>query len=905
MPEISACPDPDLLRRHLLGELTDAELSALAPHIEGCDRCVELLGRLRGSDLLTDTVRGQAQTGGRDDPLTEEVISRATRLRPAGDGPPTKTFTTDTAAGTLPDAPARLGRYRVVRRLGSGGMGVVYLAEDEDLRRAVALKVMKPEMARNPAARHRFLREGRAAAGLRHDHVVTVYHVGEETTPDGPTPFLVMELLDGESLETALGRGPLPPVEAARIGREAAEGLAAAHARGVIHRDVKPDNIWLEGARRRVKLLDFGLARAAEVGPGGPTETGLVLGTPGYLSPEQAAGRPLDSRADLFSLGVVLYRALTGRLPFAGKDVMATLTALAVEPAVPVRRANPAVPPELAAVVDQLLAKDPGRRPESAREAADQLAAFERPAAPTRRRNRRPLRAAVAALLLAAVVTVVVVVVKTPTGTVEVETDDPKVRIVVEDGGGRITVIDPESNQQSVTLAEGTYRVLLAGGKDLALETDTFTLSRGGKQVVRVKRRPGPEPDERFRAWAARVAALPPADQAREVAAELKRRNPGFNGDYKHRAAGTTVVEFEFPAEMVTDISPLAALTGLKILSCTGGPAGRGLADIGPLRGLKLESLDLYRTSVVDLSPLKGMPLRWLGLHDTPVTDLSPLKGMPLQTLVLGGGPVADLSPLKEIPLVQLYVHDSAVSDLSPLAGMPLKLLHTQGSAVRDLSPLRGLNLAELVCDFNPWRDTDLVRSFPGLRRINRKPAAEFWGEQDGKRRAFADWAAEVGRMTADEQARAVGVQLRKLNPGAGDPGTPTIVDDKVVGWAGPTTLTDLSPLRAFPHLKSLRLTAAHAPGRLTDLWPLRDLALEELAVDHTPVTDLRPLATLKGLTKLSLIGCPADDLSPLKRLPLVAELNLSRVRDEDKPLLRGIPTLRTINGRPAAGTLR
>jgi hypothetical protein len=253
---------------------------------------------------------------------------------------------------------------------------VVYRAEDVALRRHVALKVLRPGFARRPDAAARFLQEARAAAALRHDHVVTIHQVGEADTPAGRVPFLAMELLEGASLESTLARRAVSPAEAVRIGREVAEGLAAAHAAGLIHRDIKPDNIWLEGARGRVKLLDFGLARAV-TSDARLTAHGEIVGTPAYMAPEQAAGRPLDGRTDLFSLGCVLYRLCADRLPFPGPDVMTTLSALATHEPAPLREVNPAVPPALAELIHRLLAKAPVDRPASAHAVASALREME------------------------------------------------------------------------------------------------------------------------------------------------------------------------------------------------------------------------------------------------------------------------------------------------------------------------------------------------------------------------------------------------------------------------------------------------------------------------------------------------------------------------------------------------
>lgn len=262
-----------------------------------------------------------------------------------------------------------LAHYRIVRLLGAGGMGMVFLAEDSQLQRLVALKVVQPEMARDPELRERFLREARAIAAVKSDHIVAVYQVGEEKS----LPFLAMEYLEGETLEDRLERDPHPPIEfAIRMGREVALGLAAAHQRGLIHRDIKPANIFLETPSERVKILDFGLARAADR-PSHLTEPGVVMGTPDYMAPEQAEGGPVTERCDLFSLGCVLYQVLSGTKPFGSGSTMAVLKAVIMKDPTPVELVNPSVPLPLADLTTRLLAKNAANRPTTARVVADRL----------------------------------------------------------------------------------------------------------------------------------------------------------------------------------------------------------------------------------------------------------------------------------------------------------------------------------------------------------------------------------------------------------------------------------------------------------------------------------------------------------------------------------------------------
>jgi serine/threonine protein kinase len=269
----------------------------------------------------------------------------------------------------------RVDQYQIIRMLGRGGMGCVYLAWDERLRRKVALKVLLPQLASDDESRARFLREGRAAAAVTHDHIVTVYDAGQ----DGDTAYLAMQYLQGMTLHRYLEtKGPPPIPVAVRIVREVAAGLVAAHAIGLLHRDIKPGNILLEAPKGRVKLLDFGLATPFSAGDAKLTQTGMVVGTPTYMSPEQARCWKMDHRSDLFSLGVVLYQMCAGRVPFTGPDTMAILTALAVDSPEPVSKCNPKVPLRLELLIERMLDKNPDGRPQSAAELVADLKSIER-----------------------------------------------------------------------------------------------------------------------------------------------------------------------------------------------------------------------------------------------------------------------------------------------------------------------------------------------------------------------------------------------------------------------------------------------------------------------------------------------------------------------------------------------
>lgn len=386
--------DQVLLQKLLLGQLPTAEVERLATEYAADERLATLAESLtNSSDDLLGLLRHHqtAVIDSEGERLVERLLER---LKPVL--PPETASLNQTNVNTEPSSPnvtgmpeklpANLEYYRPIRILGQGGMGTVYLAEDTRLGREVAIKTLRPELAIHPQAKERFLREARTAARLDHDHIIPIYSVGEA---DG-TPFLAMPLLKGEPLDALIRRtaGPLPVSVVVRIAREAASGLAAAHERGLIHRDIKPGNIWLEAPTGRVKILDFGLAKAADAGSEADSETnltasGAIVGTPAYMAPEQASGHAVDGRADLFSLGCVLYELLSGKRAFSGPNTMSILMSLANHtPAAPDTLSTDC-PAGLSRLVMQLLEKNPVYRPASAAAVIQALDALQ--AAPANR----------------------------------------------------------------------------------------------------------------------------------------------------------------------------------------------------------------------------------------------------------------------------------------------------------------------------------------------------------------------------------------------------------------------------------------------------------------------------------------------------------------------------------------
>ena len=258
---------------------------------------------------------------------------------------------------THPEMLGRIGEFEIERVVGTGGMGIVFKGFDSELHRTVAVKTLAPRFASIGAARKRFSREARAAAAICHENVISIHRIDSLDE----YPHIVMPFISGGSLQEFIERnGPLDPVEIVQIGKQIAAGLAAAHDVGVIHRDIKPANILLENGCNRVLISDFGLAQVeSDVSL---TRTGLITGTPFYMSPEQAHGNPTDARSDLFALGGIMYFMATGRPPFTASTAMAVLNKICQKPLRDVRLLNSRIPSSLADVIHTLLEKNPEHR---------------------------------------------------------------------------------------------------------------------------------------------------------------------------------------------------------------------------------------------------------------------------------------------------------------------------------------------------------------------------------------------------------------------------------------------------------------------------------------------------------------------------------------------------------------
>jgi serine/threonine protein kinase len=514
----AACPGREVIRDLLSGSLPENEQSELSSHFDLCPTCQQTFdAEAAGPEFLGDVARLCSDSDWQQNTPTLDRLLRdiPQQLSDAADEASVATWSTEAVADFLEasenaDHIGRLGTYEIVEVIGRGGMGIVLRGIDSRLNRVVAIKVLAPELASNPNARRRFYREGQAAAAVSHDHVVTIHAVDDHER----LPYLVMEFVAGESLEECIRRtGALPLESILRMGRQTALGLAAAHEVGLVHRDMKPANILLENGIQRVRITDFGLARASD--DVSMTQTGTVSGTPLYMSPEQAGGEAVDHRSDLFSLGSVLYAMCTGRPAFRAQTTLAVIKRVCEDTPRPIREVNPDIPHWLVDIIDRLMAKQPVDRIQSAAELAELLGSHlahlrdpENVPAPTTATTMaktaarpRVLRSLLLAILLiggiglgiaeAAGVTNVseflgiVLRLKTPEGTLVIEIEDPDVDVSVD--GSEVVLSGITKNE--LRLKPGKYQyTAIREGKPA--ESEWVTIERDGRTVVRIRQLP-------------------------------------------------------------------------------------------------------------------------------------------------------------------------------------------------------------------------------------------------------------------------------------------------------------------------------------------------------------------------------------------------------------------------------
>lgn len=487
---------------------------SLAHHVENCARCQSRLselvatgerwgkatsalspGKSQQSPHNDSTWLGQRRWSERPLAWTESMVKQLLE-------PPTH-----------PEMLGRLGRYEIEQLIGSGGMGVVFKAYDTELNRPVAIKLLAPQLSENGSARKRFAREARAAAGVVDDHVVPIFNVES----DGDPPFLVMQYIAGGSLQEMLDRnGPLKVSEILRIGLQAAKGLAAAHAQGLIHRDVKPSNILLDEGVERALLTDFGLARAEN--DACLTRSGFHPGTPHYMSPEQVRGESIDGRSDLFALGCILYAACAGHPPFRAESSYAVLRRVTDDSPRPLREVNSEVPQWLEQIVMRLLAKSAEDRYQSAAEVAELLenclAHVQRPTAVSlpnsveelansfgsknanaKRNDSRggfrlpPISKHIAGAFLSLFLLAgIFITLETGKGTITIESEVDNVPIVIKKGDEVYEKLIVNRDGKSIRVYAGEYEVAFDGEPaSMKIDNSSIALRWGDDSIVRIR----------------------------------------------------------------------------------------------------------------------------------------------------------------------------------------------------------------------------------------------------------------------------------------------------------------------------------------------------------------------------------------------------------------------------------
>jgi|GEM_PF-659937 len=496
-----ACDRANL--RILLQGIDGYDSALMEDHLEHCPHCRQQYDEMAAGSEDWNAARQALQS----DDWDQKKDVRAERWQSFAMGEHPSPRWTEQMARQLLSAPShpemlgRLGRYEVESLIGSGGMGVVFRAIDTELHRQVAIKLLAPYLAGNGPARQRFAREARAAAAIVHDHVVPIYDV----EADREVPFLVMQYIGGESLQARIDRrGALEVCEVLRIGMQVASGLAAAHQQGLVHRDIKPSNILLEPTVDRAYITDFGLARAVD--DASLTYSGILAGTPQYMSPEQAAGESIDIRSDLFSLGSVLYTACTGRPPFRAESSLGLLRRIADEEPRPIQEINPNIPAWLSRLISRLMAKNPADRFGSAEEVADLLeqclAYVQQPSgraipqvlmasgwfSDRSARRMLPWIGGLGAFgLLCFAMTIIVL--RMGEGTVRIESNsNSPVAVRIRQGDETVEELTIEHGSSSIRLRAGQYAIEVEDPKaDVVILGDQITLTRGETWIARIQ----------------------------------------------------------------------------------------------------------------------------------------------------------------------------------------------------------------------------------------------------------------------------------------------------------------------------------------------------------------------------------------------------------------------------------
>ncbi len=491
--------DRETLNDYLHDRL-DADTQEVTQHIEACEEC-----QAHVESLVTDGVTWEDVGELLRDPIANWSEHHSGDFEFGTNAKAQSSWTKFLQPSDSPGSIGRFARYEIHQILGRDGMGIVMEATDTSLGRRCAVKVLAPELATSAAARKRFSREAKSAAAVVHPHVVPIQTVDEH---EG-LPYLVMPVVDGPSLQQRVDRdGPLSLIETVRIASQIADGLAAAHEQGLVHRDIKPANVLLENGVERVQITDFGLARAVD--DASMTRSGVIAGTPQYMSPEQAHGDSIDHRSDLFSLGSVIHFMLSGRSPFRSETTMGILNRIGNDQPRSLREINPDVPEWLDAIVAKLLSKDPNLRYQSSSEVAELLTAWQahlldppnvKAPEPASQAKTLVSRSGIGGRfdgklpwILAAGMfgffawAATVILLQTDQGTLRIENSaDSNVPIVIRKGDEVVEEVTVTSDGVSVEVKAGEYVIEIAGEADgFEVLDQSVVIQRGQTQVARI-----------------------------------------------------------------------------------------------------------------------------------------------------------------------------------------------------------------------------------------------------------------------------------------------------------------------------------------------------------------------------------------------------------------------------------
>lgn len=846
---------------------------------------------------------------------------------------------------TPPPLTRALGHFEILEPIGRGGFGIVVKAFDHTLRRVVAIKMMPEEMAATSPARKRFVREARAAAAIRHDNVICIHAVEEQ-----PVPYLVMEFVPDGSLQRYLDEtGPLEVKEVLCIGAQIARGLTAAHATGVVHRDIKPANVLLEREpSRRAKLTDFGIACAAD--DASLTQSGMIVGTPMYMAPEQARGERIDHRADLFSLGSVLYTMVSGRPPFRATNSLAVLKRVSEETPRPIQEIMPETPQWLCDIIAKLHAPDPNDRFQTAAEVADLLescrVALEagRPVmsrVPHQIGRRRKWVGVAVGTVLAAVTLAGILFgtnwpstqPTTPLATSPEQPTEPPTPTAPQPNpppSAKPAEILPDKyinalDMKFVRIPAGTSRL---GGGDGFAGAETVMIERDFYMAVYEVTQedwekvmgPGRNPSRFSRSGMDKAAVA-------DIPDELLKRFP------------VEYVSWDEAQEFIWRLNSQTKETGWVYrlpraaeweYACRGGP-NRPESELGqdfyagaPTRELKASQANFAATGLRRPCPVGSYPANRLGLHDMhgnvfELCDDIILTATGWQCSLRGGYWVDQPDtcrakwrgtaltegrhPGEGFRLVRVPVteytrpYDPLLSPSQQIEVFTAELKRLNPGLTSPIFTATANNrvVSVRINDAKPIRDISPIRLLPHLETVNISGCrftdlTPLRGLPLRELVLNNNWAINDLSPLKEMQLEVFevwGFQGSDLSPLQGMP-------LRVLNCGGVRRKLDITPLRGLP-LKYLCLNCT----AVEDLSPLKGADINVLLIDETQIRDLSPLRGMK-LKELYATNAPITDFTPLRGMPLVS-LDLNFVASRDTELLKSFPGLTTINKKPAA----